>query len=103
MATKVLDTVASRIYGAGIKRGRNVRVVWTEGRLYIARSPSDVIVMETQEPTKGGGGFRALLPDGSDAVRFMVPSCGSCRARLQASDVGQMSQAAVLAFGVVDA
>lgn len=99
----ILDTVASRVYGAGIKRGRNVRIVWSDGRLYIASSPADVVVIATKPPTKGGGGYRALLEDGSDAVTFIVPSCGSCRRRLETSKVGQMSRDAILAAGTVDA
>lgn len=101
--TKVLDTVASRVYGASIKRGKDCRVLWTEGRLYVARSPTDVVVIATKEPVKNGSTFRAVLADGSDAVTFMYPSCGSCRKLLQTSEVGRMAQADILAFGAVDA
>lgn len=95
----MLDTVASRVYGAGLKRGRNVRILWAEGRLYVVRSVDDVVIFDTAKPVKGGGQYKAVLTDGKDAIVFQVPSCGSCRSRIQSSAVGQMAQDAILAFG----
>lgn len=99
----ILDTVASRVYGAGLKRGKNVRVVWADGRLYVARSVDDVVIFNTAKPVRVGGQFKAVLDDGTDALVFQVPSCGSCKARIQSSAVGKMSRDAILAFGAVDA
>jgi hypothetical protein len=89
------DALASRVHGA--LKGRNVRVVWQDGKLYMAKSPSSVQVITSEAPEKAGSFYRASTVDGQ--VTIQVPHCGSCRARLQASEVGKMSLEAILAFG----
>lgn len=92
------DAVASRIHGA--VKGRNVRVVWQDGRLYVAKTPTDVVVVTSQAPQKTGGSFKASTLDGD--VTIQVPHCGSCRRRIETSAVGQMPLADILAFGTAD-
>lgn len=88
-----LDTIASRTFG--LVQARDVRVVWRDGRLYIAKSPTDVITFECAAPVKSAGTYRVQI--GEAALRFQVPSCGSCRRRIQQSEVGRMSTEDIIA------
>lgn len=83
----MLDVIASRVYG--LVNAKDARVVWTSGWLYVVRSPTDIIAFECSKPTKHGGTYKAKLAEGT--ITFLPPGCGSCRRRVQASAIGQMS------------
>jgi hypothetical protein len=80
---------------------RDARVVWAEGRLYVIRTPTDIVVFETDEPKKRSGQWEAKVGEGF--VRFMPPGCGSCRRRIESSPIGRMSRQDIYAAGTVDA
>lgn len=96
----MLDIVASRVHGA--VTAKDCRVVWTEGKLYVVRTVADIVVLDSPEPKKIGGAYKASTEQGD--VRIQPPGCGSCRARVRASDIGQMSLEQITAAGLtVDA
>lgn len=83
----VFDTIASRV--RGLVTASDCRVVWTEGHLYICRTPTDITVFECEVPKKIAGSYRTQVGEGTIVVT--PPGCGSCRRRVAASPVGQMS------------
>lgn len=83
----VLDMIASKVSGAAI--ARDCRVVWTEGVLYVCKSPADIQTFECERPKKVAGSWTAHV--GEAVVRWQPPGCGSCRRRVMQSPVGQMS------------
>ncbi len=96
----ILDTVVSRVFG--FITARDCRVVWKDGVLYVAKSPQDVTAIPCDAPVKSAGTYKVAFGEGQ-ALRFQVPSCGSCRARVQKSPVGKMSVEDIIAAAQVDA
>lgn len=90
----VFDMIASRVQG--FVTARDCRVLWTEGHLYVCRSPTDITVLATERPRKLAGSYRVQL-EGGAKVMMTAPGCGSCRRRVQASPIGQMSVDAIVA------
>lgn len=91
----VLDEIASRVYGA--LKGKDCRCVWADGWLYVVRAVTDIVAVECEMPKRAGGTFKTLV-DGQ-ALTFLRPGCGSCRRRVQASPIGQMSVDDIVARG----
>lgn len=83
----VFDMIASRV--AGLVVARDCRVVWADGYLYVCRSPTDITVLASDKPRKIAGSYRVQVGDGQ--VVMTPPGCGSCRRRVQASPIGQMT------------
>lgn len=98
-SAEVLDVIASRFTGP--IKVRDVRVVWTNGTLYVCKSRSDIKAFSCEEPTRKGGYYQVMI-DGQIAS-FQLPGCGTCRRRVQASPVGQMSIEEIVASVSVDA
>lgn len=95
---RVLDMIAGRVHGA--VKARDCRIVYNDGTLYIAESLSGTITARpSSEPKRSGGSWLATTPDGD--IRFSPPGCGSCKARVKASEVGQMSPEQIVAAGVL--
>jgi hypothetical protein len=95
----VFDIIASRTHG--LVKAKDVRVVWTDGHLYICQSPTDITVFACDQPIKRGGMWKVQV--GESTITFQPPGCGSCRARVKASPVGQMSVEEIVASVSVDA
>lgn len=90
----VFDMIASRVQG--FVTARDCRVLWTEGHLYVCRSPTDITVLATDKPKRQSGMYRIQL-DGGANITMTPPGCGSCRRRVMASPIGQMSVDAIVA------
>lgn len=89
----VFDAIIQRTFG--FVQARNCRAVWTDGRLYIAKSPTDVVSFESEAPVKHAGTYRVMI--GDQALRMQLPGCGSCRARIEKSPLGKMTAAEIVA------
>jgi hypothetical protein len=88
-----VDVIASRVQG--VVQARDCRVIWQDGHLYVCRSPTDIAVFACELPKKSGGMWRTTV--GEDTIVFRPPGCGSCRARVLASPIGQMTREAIVA------
>lgn len=89
----MLDVIVSRVHG--LVNAKDCRVIWSDGQLYICKSPTDISVFACDEPRKNAGSWKVRV--GEAAMRFQPPSCGSCRARVKASAIGQMSAEDIIA------
>jgi len=89
----VFDVAASRVFG--LVTARDARVVWADGVLYVARSPTDVAAFSSEKPPRRRSGvYEAQV--GEAMIRIQPATCGSCKRRILASPVGQMSVQAVI-------
>ncbi len=95
----VVDVIASRVLG--VVNARDVRIVWRDGWLYVARSPTDIASFACEQPKRHGGSFRVLIGEGT--LTFYPPGCGACKRRVMASPVGQMSADEIVAAAGVGA
>lgn len=85
--------VASRVHG--LVTAKDCRIVWTNGRLYVVRTTTDIVSFSCDAPKKHGGTYKAVV--GASAITMQPPGCGSCRRRVLASPIGQMSVAQIVA------
>jgi len=95
----MLDVIAGRVHGA--VQAKDVRIVWTDGVLYICHTSGKIESLRTTEPTRYGAFYKCETD--TKNVTFQPPGCGSCRRRVAASKVGQMSVEEIVAAGKVDA
>lgn len=91
----VFDMIASRVQG--LVSARDVRVVWADGHLYVCKTPTDITVLACEKPKRMPGSWRTQV--GEANVVFTPPGCGSCRRRVMASPIGQMSVDAIVSAG----
>jgi len=88
VSESVFDTIIQRTHGYIAMK--DLRVIWKDGKLYLAKSPTDITVLDCpQPPTKSAGTWKTIIED--KGLRLQTPSCGSCRARMQRSAIGQMT------------
>lgn len=92
---EVMDMVAGRTFGAVSER--NVRVVWTQGRIYIVSESGSVQSYACDKPTKRSGTWQTRI--GEAALSCMPAGCGSCRRRVMASVGGKMSLEQIVQAG----
>lgn len=90
----MLDVVASKLTSPSFS-AKDVRVLWTEGTLYVVEQSGSVTTFSTPEPTKRGGYWATTV--GEETLTFVRPGCGSCRARVMKSAAGQMSVEEIVA------
>lgn len=95
----MLDVIASRV--TGLVTARDVRIVWTDGTLYVVRSSTDIAVFPTDQPKRHGNTWKVTVGEGS--LTWYPPGCGACKRRVLASPVGQMSVDQIVAAAGVGA
>lgn len=96
--SSVLDMIAGRVHGA--VKARDVRILWTDGLLYVCHSASgSIVAYPCERPKRHAGSWVTKLTEGD--VRFTAPGCGSCRRRVAESAVGRMSVEDIVAAGAL--
>lgn len=78
---------------SGVVKSNRARVFWLDGVLYVAAGRAAVKSIETSEPVRHNGGWKATTTDGAE-VTFTSHGCPRCGWSLHRVPVAQLVGAA---------